>query len=1615
MPAKKLPVKADIIETLEKRLHKHVKDDKKKPLSFLINRLFGHAAESDLTAYDMADLSGLTVSLWRHVDKWPEAGKGVKVQVFNPNVEEHEWQSGHTSVVLLARESPFIVDSARMALNRMGVNIHRLFYGDFHSERNASGQLQGFSEKAESNNELLVYFEIDHVSEARQRRQTERELESVINDVYMVVDDFPAITETVKKARETVGKLDKGSKLPKEEVAESGVFLDWLLDDHFTLLACDRYKIKNGKVEPIAESAQGLFRKPSRSAAEHIDLSGEQLSASAYDPRIVTFAKSGRRSSVHRPAYSDYVIIKEFNKAGEVIGGYRILGLYTSDVYNDSPRSIPIVRRKIAEVLRRAGFADGSHNSKELAQILHTFPRDELILSTVDELLDTTLSVLSIQERKQIRVFSRRDPYGQFLTALVYLPREIFNTEIRMQIQELIAGRLDVEGSDFSIYLSESVLARIRFVFKLSKPLAEPLDARELERTIVQMARRWEDELDEALSEQLGEEQGVNLFSDYRRAFPYGYREKYSARVAVTDIQRMESLFANPDLQLTLSFYLSQEPSETNLKLKIFHQDGELMLSDLVPVLENFGLRVVDEIPYPVERADGRRVYIYDFTLLYEADPDLEPAQLREIFHDAFINIWYGRAENDHYNQLILGSRLTWREVAMLRGYAKYMKQIRFGISQEYIATTLIRHPDLTETLSYLFSARFNPVRKKRAELQARYTAKMEEGLEQVANLNEDRILRKYMELMQATLRTNFYQEDENGQRKAYISFKLDPRAIAEIPKPRPQFEIFVYSPRVEGVHLRGGKVARGGLRWSDRLEDFRTEVLGLVKAQQVKNAVIVPVGAKGGFVAKQLPDPSDREAFMAEGVACYRTFIKGLLDISDNLVGGNVVSPTNVIRHDEDDPYLVVAADKGTATFSDIANEVAQGYNFWLGDAFASGGSNGYDHKKMGITARGAWVSVQRHFREMNINVQEEPVTVVGIGDMAGDVFGNGLLSSRSLKLVAAFNHMHIFLDPDPDPEKSYQERERLFQLPRSSWEDYDQKLISKGGGVFSRHAKSIDLSPEVRKLLGVRREKMTPTELISHILRAQVDLIWNGGIGTYIKATTETHAAVGDKANDNLRVDATELRAKVLGEGGNLGVTQLGRIEFARHGGRCYTDFIDNAGGVDCSDHEVNIKILLDELVKNGDLTLKHRNEWLVSMTDEVSKLVLSNNYRQTQAISIAAREALLRVEEYRRHITAFESAGKLDRALEFLPDDEQISERKALGQSLVLPELSVLISYSKGDLKEALISQDAGADDYLAREVYTAFPQSLVDKYGSQVHAHRLKREIVATQLANDLFNHMGIVFVHRLQESTGASELDIVKGYVAARDIFGMPELWQAVESMDYQVDSELQLNLMSRLSRMVRRATRALIKSNRLNLDVADLVRRYHGSINELAVAMPKFLHGEMASQHSEAVVAYTKAGVDKSVAPRLAACDHLYHGIAIIGVATQLKVSLERTAQTFYMLGERLSLNQFAGALSAMPVGTHWQAMAREALRDDLEQQQQRLTWGVLTMDDGGDLEATVERWTRAHQPLVDRWLRIVREILATTEPEFSMYSVATRELLDLSQSTSGTTLENSG
>jgi len=1056
-----------------------------------------------------------------------------------------------------------------------------------------------------------------------------------------------------------------------------------------------------------------------------------------------------------------------------------------------------------------------------------------------------------------------------------------------------------------------------------------------------------------------------------------------------------------------MSLYRNVSDTGSEFKFKLFNSDHLLPLSDVIPILENLGLRVIGEHPYGVTRTDGKQFWIHDFTLIYTFGESIDLHESKEQFQEAFKAIWYGKAENDGFNRLLLGAKIGWRDVALLRAYARYMKQIRFGFSEAFIADTMCRYPDITSFIIQYFMTRFG-ISHISLETRQNQLKVMDEELtgllEQVESISEDRIYRRYHELIHATLRTNFFQL-EDDQLKRYFSFKLSPREISDIPLPKPMFEIFVYSPRVEGVHLRGGKVARGGLRWSDRIEDFRTEVLGLVKAQQVKNSVIVPVGAKGGFVAKQLPE-NDRDAFMAEGIECYKTFISGLLDVTDNLIEGEVIPPNEVVRHDEDDPYLVVAADKGTATFSDISNGIAQDRGFWLGDAFASGGSVGYDHKKMGITAKGAWVSVQRHFRERGINVQEEPITVIAIGDMGGDVFGNGMLRSEHLKLVAAFNHLHIFIDPNPEDVKaSFEERKRLFELPRSAWTDYKSELISKGGGVFNRSAKSIDISAEMKKAFNISASRMSPNDLINALLKAPVDLIWNGGIGTYVKSSSETHADAGDKANDSLRIDGKELMAKVIGEGGNLGITQRARIEYAlTTKGASFTDFIDNAAGVDCSDHEVNIKILLNGLVQAGDMTEKQRNKLLEEMTDEVSELVLENNYRQTQAIALAYREAKTRMDEYKRLIQDLERQGKLNRALEFLPTDEELDERRSQQVGLTRPELSVLISYAKGDLKELLNKPIVSENEYLAKAIETAFPKVLCERFEDAMYGHQLRSEIVATQLANEIVNRMGITYVNRMKESTGADMCAIVKAYVAARDVFSMDVIWKRIEQLDYQVTSEVQEFMMASLMRLVRRASRWFLRNRRRELNLSEEVARFQARTAEISANLGELLAGDGKAIWEKNYNRLIEGGVPDDLARTVAGANTMFSALSIVESAEQTNRPAEDVAGTYYQVGCNLDLEWFLEQLNNMPVQSHWQALARETYRDDLDWQQRTLTVSIINTLPDGSIEERMKAWLEQSEPMISRWRKTVHELKESEISDFAVFAVALRELLDLAQ-----------
>jgi len=1116
-----------------------------------------------------------------------------RVQVFNPNLDEHGWMCGRTVIAVLQQDMPFLVDSIRLELNRRDIPLHVVQSTVMAVERNAKGEFQSADDftagkyDGADNKEALIYIETSLHTDEETLSDIRRSIFDVLNDVANVVRDYRVILQKLKQASENIRQY-------RVEERESTEFLRWLQESHFTFLGYREYDlVSDGSRAGLKERVEdrlGIFRKLENNNPEVADINSTKgMHAFHKSDDIVFFSKSSTRSNVHRAVYPDYIVAKKYDKEGKVCGEARFLGLFTYSVFTLSPMHIPLLRKKVDYVVARTGLDVHGYYGKNLVRVIENFPKDELFQSDNETLYQNIWNITSINERHVVRLIVREDPFGSFVNCMVYVPRDLYNTRIRLKIQRLIGDALDSDECDSTTFFSESTLARAQFVFRTEDGKSLDIDVKALEAAILDITRNWEEHLQTALMDHHGEAKGIQCFNRFHHAFSQSYQENFDARSAVTDIEMLESLAGEEDIAMNL--YRPVGAAEDSMRFKVMHLHQPLELSDVIPILEHLGLRVLGEHPYKIAMNKEEYVWLHDFQLAFGLPVNVDVHAVRSHFEEAFANIWRGKSESDAFNRLVLGARLNWREVTMLRAYANYLKQIGFNTTQTYIADTLVHHLDITRNLVALFRTNFDPRVNKNEGVEderiERLRSKVLDALDNVSNLNEDRVLRRYLDLINGTLRTNYFQKDRHGQDKLYIAIKFSPRDIPEIPEPRPMFEIFIYSPRVEGVHLRGGKVARGGLRWSDRLQDYRIEVLGLVKAQQVKNAVIVPNGAKGGFVAKQLSKSMSRQEFFQEGIACYKTFIQGLLDLTDNLVDGAVVGPECVIRKDSDDPYLVVAADKGTATFSDIANEISADNDFWLGDAFASGGSQGYDHKGMGITAKGAWISVQRHFRETGVDIQREYFSVIGIGDMAGDVFGNGMLLSQHTCLVAAFNHVHIFIDPTPDAASSYLERKRLFETAGTTWEDYSRELISKGGGVFLRSAKSVKITAAMKKVFDIDENSLAPNDLISALLKAPVDLIWNGGIGTYVKASWETHADVGDKANDSLRVNGNELRCKVFGEGGNLGLTQLGRSEFALCGGACNTDFIDNAAGVDCSDHEVNIKILLDELVSRRFVT--------------------------------------------------------------------------------------------------------------------------------------------------------------------------------------------------------------------------------------------------------------------------------------------------------------------------------------------------------------------------------------------------------------------------------------------
>jgi glutamate dehydrogenase len=1602
--------KAEILQRIVATIHEKVPEDRRAQVEEFARQYYQRLAPEDLLELEPDDLYGAVLAHWRLAHR-RRPGEG-KVRVYSPRFEEHGWRSKHSIVEIVTDDMPFLVDSVAMELNRHGLVIHLPIHPVIAVRRDEAGGLVEVlapdADQAGAIRESFLHFEVDRQSEPEVLDRLRAAVERVLGDVRAAVEDWDEMREQVHQILEEFG--ERPPPVDEAELAEARALLEWIDDHHFTFLGYRAYDLvtQDGAdvLRPIQGTGLGILRqgqaKPASGSFAKLPPEARRL---ARERHVLILTKANSHSTVHRPSYLDYIGVKRFDEHGEVVGERRFLGLYTSAAYNRNPRDIPVLRRKVATVLERAGLPRYSHDWKSLLNILETFPRDELFQISDDQLFETAMGILRLEERRRVRLFMWHDDYGRFVSALVYVPRDRYTTTVRRRIEAVLNDAFPGASFDFQVWLSESVLARLHFIIRMPPGQMPSYDARELEAKLATVTRSWADELHDMLLELHGEEEGNELFGRYGEAFPAAYLEDFPARNAVYDIQRMEDLGERGGLNMNL--YRPLEAAPGILRFKLFWADRPLPLSDAVPMLEDMGVEVVEERPYEIHPPGQGPIWIHDFGITYTGpEGDVDVGRVREVFQEAFSAILRGEAESDGFDRLVLRARLTWREIVVLRAYCKYLRQTRLTFSQEYMEQALAGNPAIARWLVELFGARFDPTQAEGAEDRAEaLRGRLAAAIDQVANLDEDRILRSFLGMVEATLRTNFYQTGLGGQPKPYLSLKLDPAQVPSLPKPLPMFEVFVYSPRTEAVHLRGGRVARGGIRWSDRREDFRTEILGLMKAQMVKNAVIVPVGAKGGFVVKRPPLDGSREALMDEVVACYSTMMRGLLDITDNRVDGNVVPPPDVVRYDDDDPYLVVAADKGTASFSDLANSIAQEYGFWLDDAFASGGSAGYDHKKMGITARGAWESVKQLFRELGVDTQSTDFTVVGIGDMAGDVFGNGMLLSRHIKLVGAFNHLHVFLDPDPDPEAGFAERERLFALPRSSWSDYDASRISEGGGVWARSAKSIPLSEQARRVLDVQADALTPNELINAMLKAPVDLLWNGGIGTYVKAARESHADVGDRANDAVRVNGGELQAKVVGEGGNLGFTQLGRVEYALHGGRINTDFIDNSGGVDCSDHEVNIKILLNQVVGDGDLTRKQRDKLLADMTGDVAEAVLQDNYRQVQAISVTEAQAPQLLDEHGRLMRSLERAHRLDRRLEFLPDEEELADRRGAGKGLTRPELAVLLAYAKIALQDELVASDVPEDDYLADDLERYMPHKLRDKFRRQLRRHPLRRDIIATYVTNSMVNRAGSTFANRLRDETGASAPDVARAYTVAREVFDVRRLWKDLATLDNVVPAQVQLELQAEGRKMIERSALWFLRNRRQPMDIASTVSHFAPGIASLAQELPKLLAPADSQALDRLTERFCAQGVPADLATRVASLDALFSGLNVIEVATACGETVEVVAAVYFALGYRLELHWLRDQIARLPSDTHWQTLAQGALRDDLYSEQRELTAEVLKPGaENGDAEGLIDSWTEENRSAVARANAILSDLKEAERLDFAMVSVALREIRNLSE-----------
>ncbi|MFI5588097.1 NAD-glutamate dehydrogenase [Amycolatopsis sp. NPDC051758] len=1566
------------------------------------------------------------------------------VRLLNPTVAEDGWAREATVVQVVTDDMPYLVDSIAAEFARDGVQVQRIVHPIVVVTRDLTGELQDVHPDADpgeppanSAAESWMYIEIDFVTDPNRARELDNRLSSVLGDVREVVEDAEKMAQTACQLAEELET--NPPQLPQAEVAEGARLLRWLADGHFTFLGYRRYELVDNPhpdaddpaLRAVLASGLGVLRQDSLAARGLT--AGPDTAASALAPSLLVLTQASAPSTVHRPVYPYYVGVKTFDADGTVTGEHRFLGMFTTTALHENVLDIPVVCKRVREVIHRAGFPMESFSGQRMLEVLQNWPRADLFSADTDSLYSTTTGAITLSDRRRLRLFLRRDPYGRFYSCLVYLPQDRYTTRSRLAMQEVLLEELEGTQLEYSARIGETVLAQVHFMVHTDPARRFEPDTQRIQERLNSAVRSWDDRMVEAVLDErrersdggvavgvLGEESATEQGQRYASIFPEGYKEDFSAEEALADLRSLDSLTDEGDLALSFYRPLDAEPGERRFKLYL---RGEgVTLSKVLPVLQAMGVEVVDERPYELHREDGGACWIYDFGLrvaqkMLDEGDDHAVEQLRGRFQDAFEAAWRGDAEVDGLNGLVLRAGLTWRQAAVLRAYSRYLRQAGSAFSQDYIQNTLLNHTQVATKLLRLFEARFDPQlgdadREAATEALAGELSAM---IDEVTSLDEDRILRRLMAVIRATLRTNYHVTDADGKTRPYLAIKLDPAGVPDLPEPRPRFEIFVYSPRVEGVHLRFGEVARGGLRWSDRREDFRTEILGLVKAQAVKNAVIVPVGAKGGFVVKMPPaqtgDASiDRDAQLNEGIACYRMFISGLLDLTDNRIEGKTVPAPGVVRHDADDSYLVVAADKGTAKFSDIANEMSAQYGFWLGDAFASGGSVGYDHKAMGITAKGAWESVKRHFRELGKDTQTEDFTVVGIGDMMGDVFGNGMLLSEHIRLVAAFNHMHVFLDPNPDAASTFAERRRLFDLPRSSWDDYDRSLISEGGGIYPRSAKSIPISPQVHAALGLDEgvTALAPMDLIQAILLAPVELLWNGGIGTYVKAEPETHAAAGDKANDAIRVDGKQLRVKVFGEGGNLGLTQLGRIEFARNGGKINTDALDNSAGVDCSDHEVNIKILLDHLVQTGKLEEAQRNELLVEMTDEVGALVLADNYRQNAVLGVSRAHAAPMLSVHARQVQALVSAGAFDRKLEALPSNSEFRELEKAGKGLTSPELATLLAHVKLDLKDQLLASELPDSKVFADRLPEYFPKPLRERFAPAIGEHPLKRQIITTLVANEVVDGGGISFVYRLMEEMNATATDAVRAYAVVTRVFDLPSLWAEIDALDNVVHTDVADEMVLETRRLLDRAARWFLTNRPQPLALLSEINRFGRVLGELVPKIGDLLRGreaESVQTHADELIA---ANVPPGLARRVSLLLHTFGLLDVTEVAElaeqQIGVdaphSPPETAELYYALSDHLDVDKMLTEISKLERGNRWHALARLSLRDDVYGSLRAITLDALKHSDPGSSgDAKIAQWEKTNASRLQRARVALDEIHKSGRLDLATLSVAARQI----------------